>query len=374
MSKKKTEQEQNEKGQMKPKDGIYEKDKDVELINIANDAGSRGLRLFGDRGAVDVSAFVATNGGVHFARIDGLKRRKPPTKIESENTPPLYVGDNAVYFGQLLENLGHERQTGTPEMRAVLYYALSRYQQEHGAFRKPLRMAVALPNQFLSGDDAERNRQQARWMEGDHEWKADGVPYQVSIAEARPTTQGSAAMFDYLLNERGEWIPHRKDHFKKEIGVISVGFDTVELTVVQNMGPFYSLTRGEKVGARELLRLYDPAGNYSLGELEPLLRAGSLDVSSHLPVWERKVTGFIESVWKTRWRRFAAVVIVGGGVILLRNTLPHYFNGKAFVPDDPVLAVSRGLHKLMLNQFGKKDGNPAPSTTPRAGLRGGREK
>ena len=142
----------------------------------------------------------------------------------------------------------------------------------------------------------------------------------------------------------------RKDVFRKEIGVISIGFDTVELMVVQNKAVVPAFTVGDKLGARELLRLVDPRGLYAMSELEPQLRAGALDVREHLPVWERKITGFIDAKWRTTWRRFAVIVIVGGGAVLLKNSLPYKFNGKACVPDRPVLAVARGLYKLLLNQ------------------------
>jgi hypothetical protein len=326
-----------------------------DFIILANDAGSRGLRLCGSQGTVDVPAHVATDGGGQLAKIEGLARRKPPMKIQIANLPPMYVGDTAAFFGRPVENLNHDRQTGTPEMRVVLYQALTVYQQQYGKLTQPIRMGLALPNQFLSGEAAELNKNAARWVQAEHEWQADGENYKAVIADVKLTTQGSAALFDYLLDEHGDWLPSRKEQFRKEIGVISVGFDTVELTVVQNKAIFPRFTRGEKVGARRLLRLYDPNNHYALGELEPLLRTGALDVQEHLPVWAREVTGFIENVWGNQWRRFAAIVIVGGGAILLKDTLPQHFNGKAAIPETPTLAVARGLYKLMLNQFARKD-------------------
>jgi hypothetical protein len=40
---------------------------------------------------------------------------------------------------------------------------------------------------------------------------------------------------------------------------------------------------------------------------------------------------------------------VGGGTILLKNSLPYRFNGKAYIPDDPILSVARGLYKLTIS-------------------------
>lgn len=319
---------------------------------IANDPGSSGLRLFGEAGHVNQSAHVAANGSGHIIKLAGLRQRKPPVRITADQVPPLYVGDTAAQFGTAIDNLDHDRQTGTPEMKAVLYAALTQYQRQYGHFAgAPIQIGVALPNQFISGEQAEDNKALVKaWMTGLHTWFADGEPYSANLADVRPTSQAAAAMFDYLLDDAGEWIPARKAAFRGEIGVISIGFDTVELMVVQNKSVVPAFTSGDKIGARELLRLHDPRGLYGISELEPQLRAGAIDVSAHLPIWERKITGFIDAKWRTTWRRFAAVVIVGGGAVLLKDTLPAKFNGKACVPDQPVLAVSRGLYKLMLNQ------------------------
>lgn len=325
-------------------------DQPVDVL-LANDPGSSGLRLFGAAGQVNQPAHVAADGSGQLIKLDGLRRRKPPIRIEAEHVPPLYVGDTAAQFGSVIDNLDHDRQTGTPEMKAVLYAALTRYQQEHGPLTAPIRMGVALPNQFITGDQAEANKTLVRsWMTGTHSWSADGQPYHAHILDVRPTSQAACAMFDYLLTDDGEWLAARKGAFLKEIGVISIGFDTVELMVVNNKAVVPAFTGGDKIGARELLRLHDPRSLYAMSELEPQLRAGALDVSEQLPVWERKIMGFVDAKWRTTWRRFAAIVIVGGGAILLKDTLPSKFAGKAVVPEQPVLAVARGLYKLMLNQ------------------------
>lgn len=321
-------------------------------ILLANDPGSSGLRLFGESGFVNQPAHVAADGSGQLIKLDGLRRRKPPVRIEADQVPPLYVGDTAAQFGTTIDNLDHDRQTGTPEMKAVLYAALTQYQKTYGHFAgAPVKIGVALPNQFITGDQADANKALVKaWMTGTHTWLADGQPYSAQLADVRPTSQAACAMFDYLLNDDGDWIAARKGAFLKEIGVISIGFDTVELMVVNNKAVVPAFTGGDKIGARELLRLHDPRSLYAMSELEPQLRAGALDVAQHLAVWERKIMGFVDAKWRTTWRRFAAIVIVGGGAVLLKDSLPAKFAGKAVVPEQPVLAVARGLYKLMLNQ------------------------
>jgi hypothetical protein len=67
-----------------------------------------------------------------------------------------------------------------------------------------------------------------------------------------------------------------------------------------------------------------------------------------LPVCGSEVVGHIERRWGTAYKRFAAVVVVGGGALLLKDELLGRFNGRCVVPFEPVMAVARGLHKLAL--------------------------
>jgi len=47
---------------------------------------------------------------------------------------------------------------------------------------------------------------------------------------------------------------------------------------------------------------------------------------------------------------------MGGGAILLKDSLPHRFNGRAFMPDEPVQAIARGLYRLTLLQQARNKG------------------
>lgn len=76
------------------------------------------------------------------------------------------------------------------------------------------------------------------------------------------------------------------------------------------------------------------------------------DDPATLPIWGREVSGAIEHAWGRSWRRFARVVVVGGGAIILNGQLA--FAGKAAVPDDPVLAIARGLYKMATMQEARR--------------------
>jgi hypothetical protein len=324
------------------------------VIYAGFDAGMGALKLWlGPDTHVELLSQVSVNGARQSASTLGLKTSKPPQRIQVARQS-FYVGPRAHDWGRPIESLDYERLTGAPEMVALFYGALTQV-AEHIPSDARVQLTIGLPYGSVAGTEGDANIVAVRrWMEAKHEWRADDQPYTVHIANVKVATQATGALFDYLLDDEGKFIPERKGGFKTEVGVISIGFNTVELQVVRNKEEVNRFTGGATVGVRRLLELADPQRLYSLGELDMLLRAKRLDVANALPVWEREVVGFIESKWGDLWRRFAAVLIVGGGAHLLNNTLPYRFNGKAHLPDQPVLAIARGLYKLTRLQNHKK--------------------
>jgi hypothetical protein len=79
-----------------------------------------------------------------------------------------------------------------------------------------------------------------------------------------------------------------------------------------------------------------------------MLRSGDLDISAALPVWSAEVAGMIEQHWARAWRRFKAIICVGGGVLLLRDMLLTTFNGRLFIPEAPLMSIANGVYKLAL--------------------------
>ena len=317
-----------------------------ESILIGFDMGMGAIKLFGDAGGLQLQSQVAINGSQKVTNVLGLARQTAPLHIRS-NQGSFYVGPNAHSWGRAVENLDYERLTGAPEMYALLYGSLSRYIEGYGSFDRPLSLIVGMPQEPLTGAEAEENiRAIKRWMTGKHQWQADGRDYKVDIAEVKVTSQPVGALFDYLLDDEGRFIQERKATFRAEVGIISIGFNTIELLVVEDRKPVQKFTAGTTAGVRRLLEIVDADRMYTLGELDSQLRSGKLDIKESLPVWEREVTGVINKHWSKTWRRFNKILLVGGGAALLKDTLPYKFNGKAFVPADPVLSIARGLYKL----------------------------
>ena len=324
------------------------------LIPLGIDAGNGAFKLFGESGGLEFVSQVATNGNQKVISTLGLRKQKAPLQIAS-SSGSFYVGAGAHDYGRPVENLDVDRFNGTPEMKALLHGSLTRYVEKYGEFTSPLSITVGLPHEVLTGEQAEHNVETIKhWIKGTQNWTADGKDCSMEIADVKVASQSTGALFDYLLDEKGVFIPARKGAFTGEVGVISVGFGTVELLVVRDRTPVQRFTTGTASGVRRLLEILNGQHLYSLGEMDMQLRSGQLDISTALPIWEREVTGVIEKQWGTAWKRFSAVLIVGGGAILLKDTLPYRFNGKAFVPEQPVLTIARGLYRLTLLQQSRK--------------------
>ena len=313
---------------------------------LGEDLGMGANKLFGHAGGLQVLSQVSTNGTQHLADGVGLRTRERPMEVKSDSGA-FFVGEWAHDFGRPVENLDFDRLTGAPEMRALLYGSLAKYQQAYGPFDEPLDLMVGLPLQMMTGDDAKAYTDGVkRWMRGQHTWAADGVIHEVTIKRVRLTPQPVGALFDFVLDNEVQIILENRFALTKEIGVLSVGFNTLEVMVVDAGAPKERFTSGNTVGVRRLLELINRERLYSLGELDSLLRQGKVDLSYALPVWEREVTGEIEKQWGAAFRRFKKVLVVGGGALLLKEVLLTTFRGKAFIPEDPVLSIARGLWKL----------------------------
>jgi hypothetical protein len=309
--------------------------------------------LWSASGGFQLVSQVATNGKGHLMdSIEGLKKQKRPTLIEGEYGA-FYVGAGAHEHGRPVNNLSFERLTGSPEMRALFYAALAQYQNEYGPFDDALALMVGLPLQMMTGDTAKDYQKGVRaWLTGTHEFEADGITHRIEIESVKQTSQPVGALFDYVLDHRGKIIDQEHGAaLMNEVGVISVGFNTVELMVVKEQRAFQRFTKGNTLGVRRLLELMNPNGLRSLAEMDELVRAGGLkaELKAALPIWASEINGEIEDVWEGgKHQRFEKILVVGGGPLLLRERLTAQFGLKAWMPDNPVMSIARGLQEMLL--------------------------
>lgn len=324
------------------------------MTNIGFDPGYGNTKIYGNEGGLALPSHVAMKQNGQLARMEGMQTRRPPLAV-TVGERAFYVGAGAHDWGAPVESLDYARLSGSPEVRATLYAALSQYQRHHGVLMEPITLMVGLPLGALGDEQKVIGAEMRGWLTGEHAWQANDTAQSVTIAQVLVTSQATAALYDYVLDENGRFLPGRASHLNEEMGVMSVGFNTLELMVIRDKRPLARFTGGSKHGVRALLQTMNGNGSYSLGELDDRLRVGQAD-SAALELWFSGVSGQIEKQWGDRWRGFAQVIVVGGGALLLRSQLTAYFRGKCVIPDEPVLAVARGMHKLLRLRDGRQTG------------------
>ncbi len=322
---------------------------DANMIFLGEDLGMGANTLWSGANGLQVVSQVASNGSGHITEgMVGLRAKERPMVVGSE-FGSFYVGAGAHEHGRPVENLDFERLTGAPQMRALLYGSFAQYQRQYGPFDAPLSLMVGLPLQMMMGEGAKAYQAGVKqWLKGEHTFTVDGGIHRIEIAHVRLTSQPVGALFDYVLDDEGRIIPGRADAMLDEVGVISVGFNTLEMLVVKDQGAVERFTSGNTVGVRRLLELMNGEGLFSLGELDEKVRNGRMkdEVKRAMPIWSREVNGEIEKRCGQQFKRFDKVIIVGGGAVLLKDALVSQFGPKAFVPNLPVLSIARGLWKL----------------------------
>lgn len=320
-----------------------------ELITLGADLGMGAIKLHGATGGLQFLSQTAIAGDTEIrGGVLGLKNLERPMLV-SGDFGRFYAGKYAHDFGQPIESLDFDRLTGTPEMKALWYGALTMYQRQHGRFTGPLALVIGLPFQMMQGEEAQTYISAVKkWMRGHHEWTADGETYQVDIEKTPTAPQAMGAVFDYAYDLDGNVLAGRENALLEETGTVSIGFNTTELFVSKRGGFAERFVGGENVGVRWLLQQLKVRRSYSLGELDNELRAGQLNVNGGMEQWWVAVNGFINDRWGRSHERFEKVFLVGGGAILLKDRLTGKFKTNSWFSKDAVMAIARGLYKAGL--------------------------
>lgn len=315
------------------------------------DMGAGGFKLYGRHGGVTLESQAAIATDAVAQAADGLRSDAPPMRI-GLNGHRYYVGMDAHHWGRPVENLDDSRfVAGAPELRALTLGAMFRYMWTYGAARgdsmQEATLWVGLPQSAVNAESAAGLR---RWLRDVQRFRValnggDDQERAYSVQEVGVTSQVVGALYDAILDESGQYTAEGKALYKRETCVISVGMSTLEVSVVEAGKVNHQFDLSETSGVRRLFDLLDPRGYYSRGEMDTKFRLGTLDVTPALPAWESEIVGHIEKRLGKARRRFPVVIAVGGGMLLLRETFAMLFEGKAHIPDDPIMAIARGLYK-----------------------------
>lgn len=302
----------------------------------------------------------------------GLGGHRRPISISfdaGEGQTDCLVGDNVSLHVPPIERTDFDMLSGSWEQRALTYAALYRLL---GAGEHVVRLVVALPVQVLSGAEAKKTaRQLEHWLLGEHTFTAQKRQCGVEITQVLPRPQPLGAFFEWGLNDEGLWARSKKD-LARRVGVLDIGFNTLDLLTLQEGKPVERFTGGDQLGMSRPAALLanrvqrEWGRRLSLHEVDALLqdyqRSGEAEVAAGgevrdvsmmardvLDQWAGEVVAYLGGVWGND-PGFATTIITGGGAPSLEGPVKSRWGGVE-VLRQPVTANARGLAK-----YARRDG------------------
>lgn len=337
---------------------------DTQKNTIAFDPGfgnTKAAYVNGKLTAISLPSVVGVGQtDVGLLSVGSSRRRvKTPSCVEFEGVSYL-VGENVAQFARPVERMDFQRLSDGPELRALFYTALHRLLGP--GTHSDIRVMVALPVEVMN------NRQQAlqtrkelrRWMIGEHDCTI-GQPIKVQITRVEVMAQPAGSYFCWGMNDRGAW-QRGTDSLQHMISICDIGFNTVDLFVVQGGNVVARYTGGQTSGMRRAAELiietvrkqYGVA--LSLHEADALLRERYPTLSTSEGVIDLKalteqaretvassVLMFTERTWGNA-KQFRHVLFTGGGADALRDTLSRHYPHGIVLPE-AVTANAAGLAK-----------------------------
>jgi hypothetical protein len=320
------------------------------------DPGFGNFKLWSKRGGTVYAARVSRAAGRSFHDSLGMSDTANDAEAIEFEGNRYYTGDYAAYKGVSIDNLGFERLLGSAEIKALFYSTLTQHMQL-GAIKEPLSIQCGLPFGLMESTKfADTEKSMRDWLVGSHMWKIGNKRYTATVADVTVKSQAVGALLDFALNLNGGITEGAGARLKQEIGVLSIGHNTVEIMALSNSRLIENLTSEDRLGVRRLLDLLNRDGLYKSSELDIKLRENRMNgqLPGALSSWGEMVCSYIDSTWSRTWRRFEKVIIVGGGAMLLREPMQNFFEGKAYIPDNPIESIARGLYKRGVADAQKK--------------------
>lgn len=319
------------------------------LIGI--DPGFGNWKLWGENGGIVYASHASQANGKKYANmVDDAKRAD---LIQFGNSQ-YYTGKLAPLQGTPVVNLGLERLLGGNEIRALFYGAMTQYINQYGTIDGRIDARVGVPASLLEKDSKERTiSDMTGWLVGDHTWTCNGGEYHIKVNSIKLNSQAIGALYDYAYTLDGKSNPDHVHDIRNEIGIVSIGYNTVELAAIAGGNSMLDNMLGSDMyGVRRLLEALDGGDKTRLGFIDLKLRNRSFngELAPAKEGWSEQVKSYIGSAWGKNAKKLARVLVVGGGATdeLLRRDLDLFFVGKAYFADDVIGSISRGLYKKLI--------------------------
>jgi len=323
------------------------------MYDLGLDLGFGNVKIYEQRGSTILASHIASPS-VQYAPDDG-KQGKEVTQVAFAGARYV-VGQYVAWHGTEIAGLGMSRLLGSMEVKAIAYATLGTHFSEYSKPKSGLNVYVGLPAELLTVENKQATTDAVRgWLLGRHEWQHDGKEQWIVIDDVSVFSQAAGAMFDMLYTRDG--IQTRDATYANDdIGVISIGYNTVELSGVLAGKPSNLMKASEPYGVRRMLESLSNKTGYRLSELDALLRDGRLngDLPSASQAWADRVVGFVDTTWGKSANRLKRVIVVGGGCKYAYPALSAVFGQRLWVPENHIVAIARGLYKRAVVN-GKKE-------------------
>ncbi len=314
-----------------------------------------------DEGSAQAKAtFLSSSGDVVTRIIPSRIAEQAKVDLNGYSPSAYFTGEGGEFtvdgdFDDIIRTNISSYQTSEAN-RALVHETL----RQCGFAGQPVKVAVTLPmSQFFSKVQGTPINQKLitrkkRNILGDIR-SASGLPL-AEIIDCMVYPEGIPALFDTIRNDQGDLKPGYEEGMK--ILVVDIGGTTTDVSVVTPKGTieaYDSFNTGVLTIAERFSELAAP--QFGLKRIprataEQALKDGKLkniDVS-------RVVHKACRNVMLTILRELEAmaptpalldcVLIVGGGAALIGEELASEMGVKALIPDDPDMAISRGIYKL----------------------------
>jgi len=297
----------------------------------------------------------------------GRRRRKAiPDRVAYDGVSYL-VGENVARFTRSVQRMDFLRLSDGPELRALLYAALYRLLGDEGEHR--VNAMVGLPVEVLA--DREQAKATLRalrsWVIGEHQFTVNDAAVTLSVNDIRLMAQPAGAFFAWGLNDQGKWI-RGKSNLKAPVAVCDVGFNTLDLFVVEGGEPVARFTGGDTAGMRRAAELLTASvrGEHgielSLHEADALMRQrqprlytsqGEANVRPLAVQAQDTAAAGVVTFIERRWgngKQFAHLLFTGGGAAALEKRLLQQYPHGVVLPD-AVTANAVGLARYAARVF-----------------------
>jgi hypothetical protein len=271
------------------------------------------------------------------------------------------VGPGAWSYGSPLSTLDYMSLTSEPRM-AIFYAAFTKcLPQEAANLEIEIeKLVIGLPVPLLENDaEATSTIDKLKQLKRKHEFSvsanrngAGAVEYLLIISGITILAQPVGAYADFIVSDDLRVLAEAR---KKEIAVIDLGMNTLDLYVIQDGKVSPRFIGGDKVGVRRLIDLL--GSKMDAEEVDAAIRENRISIPDEAyESWLLSVMAIIENTWPNI-NRFDQVILSGGGCALLGSRLALALSRRGaaiHLPENPITTNVQGLYKWAAYQLNRR--------------------